>query len=128
MRKQFGQLAGLAHDRELGLYLSELEERFRDWREGRLGPSELSDFIHEFHVGWAREVFKTYTLLKRDQVVARAIGVGLLKESEVAEEIRHTLAGLIAHYRDNYQIDKNDPLSRLRDQAISMDAANDSQE
>jgi len=128
MRKQIGQLAGLAHDRELGLFLSELEEHFRDWREGRIGPSELSDFIHEFHDGWARDVFKTYTLSKRDQVVARAIGIGLLKESEVAEAIQHALAGLIAHYRDNYPIDKNDPLSRLRDQACSMDAAKDPQE
>ena len=124
-RKELARLAGLAHDRELGLYLSELEVHFRDWREGRIGPSELSDFIHEFHDGSARAVFKTYSLLKRDQLVARAVGIGLLKENEVAEEIRQSLAGLIDHYREDYQIDQDDPLSQLREKAESanwMDA------
>ena len=116
-RKELARLAGLAHDRELRLYLSELEVHFRDWREGRIGPSELSHFIHEFHDGSARDVFKTYNLLKRDQLVARAVGIRLLNENEVAEEIQKSLAGLIDHYREDYQIDQDDPLSQLREKA-----------
>jgi len=114
MRKELARLVGLAHDRELGLYLSDLEAHFRDWREGSIGPSDLSDLIHEFHDGSARAVFKTYSLLKSDQLVARAVGIGLLKENEVSEESRQSLASLIDHYREAYQIDNDDPLSQLR--------------
>ena len=44
-RRDVARLTALAHDRELGLYLSELEARFREWRAGRIGPSELSDLL-----------------------------------------------------------------------------------
>lgn len=127
-RRELARLTGLAHDRELGLYLSELEARFRKWREGRIGPSELSDFIHKFHGGSAREVFKTYRLLRRDQLVARALGIGLLKKDEVAEEIRESLADLIDHYRENYEIDREDPLWQVRQTVGSANAPDPGQE
>ena len=73
-RKHLAELAGLAHDRELELYLSELENRFREWRQGTISSTELSDFIHEFHDGSARAVYSTYTQMKRDEVAARALG------------------------------------------------------
>ena len=118
-RKQLVQLAQKAHDRELGMYFSELETHFREWRERRISPAELSDSIHAFHDGWARAVYKTYALLKRDQIVAHAIAVCLLNEDEVSGEIRETLAGLIAHFREDYQIDEDDPLLKLREQALA---------
>ena len=118
-KRRLAELSAIAHDRELDLYLSELEKRFRDWREGSIGPSELSDVIHEFHDGPARGVYSIHSTMKRDQLVARAIGVGLLTEDEVPDEIRGSLIDLIAHFRDNYQIDEDDPLFRLRGQAIS---------
>ena len=118
-KRRLAQLSSIAHDRELDLYLSELEKRFRDWREGSIGPSELSDVIHEFHDGPARGVYSIHSTMKRDQLVARAIGVGLLTEDEVPDEIRGSLIDLIAHFRDNYQIDEDDPLFRLRSRAIS---------
>ena len=114
IRKQLGELAGKAHDRELNLYLSDLESHFIDWREGSIGPTALSDFIHEFHDGAARAVYKTYTKLKRDQLVARAIGIGLLSEDEVPLEIKERLAEAIDYYREHYVIDEDDPLSKLR--------------
>ncbi len=114
MRKQLRELVEVAHDRELGLYLSELETRFGEWRDGQIGPTELSDFIHEFHDGSSRAVYKTYTILKRDQLVARAIGIGLLREDEVSEEIREMLSDSIAYFRGHYEIDEDDPLSKLR--------------
>jgi hypothetical protein len=114
VRKQLRELAGKAHDRELGLYLSDLENRFEDWRAGTISPIELSEFIHEFHDGASRAVYKTYTKLKRDQLVARAIGIGLLPEDEVPLEVKERLAGAIDYYREHYVIDEDDPLSKLR--------------
>ena len=81
---------------------------------GEISPSELSDLIHEFHDGSARSVYKTYSNLDREQLVARAIGIGLLEESEVSDEIRERLSSSIGFYRDHYEIDEGDPLARLR--------------
>jgi hypothetical protein len=114
LRKELRQLVETAHDRELGLYLSHLEGRFAEWRHDEIGPGELSDFIHEFHDGWARGVFKTHSILKPDQLVARALGIGLLSGDEVSEGLRQTLADAITYYRERYAIDENDPLSQLR--------------
>ena len=114
IRRQLRELTQMAHDRELGLYLSELESRFRQWREGEIGPSELSDLIHEFHEDAARAVHGTYTNLDEEQSVARAIGIGLLRQGEVPEEIRKRLSSSIDFYREHYQIDEDDPLAKLR--------------
>jgi hypothetical protein len=112
--KQMRALVGKAHDRELYLYLSELGKDFDEWRDEKISPVELSDRIHEFHDGAARAVYKTYTTLKRDQLVARAIGIGLLSEDEVSSEIKERLAGAIDYFREYYEIEEDDPLSKLR--------------
>lgn len=114
MRKQLRELAGIAHDRELSLYLSDLEARFAEWRSGEIHAEDLSGFIHEFHDGAARAVYKTYTILKRDQLVARGLGIGLLAEDEVPSNIIEMLADSITYYREHYEIDDDDPLSELR--------------
>jgi hypothetical protein len=127
-REHLAELAGLAHARELELYLSELENRFREWRQGTISSTELSDLIHEFHDGSARAVYSTYTQMKREEVVARAIGVGLLREEEVPSEIREPLEGLVSHFRHTYQIDEHDPLARLRSQGRLAGTDRDAQE
>jgi hypothetical protein len=114
IRKQSRELVGKAHDRELNLYLSELGKDFEEWRDGKISSIELSDRIHEFHDGSARAVYKTYTTLKRDQLVARAVGIGLLSEDEVSSEIKERLEGAIDYFREYYEIDEDDPLSKLR--------------
>ncbi len=114
IRKEMRQLVETAHDRELCLYLSYLEKRFAEWRNGQIDTGELSGFIHEFHDGTARAVYKTYTVLKPDQLVARALGIGLLRGEEVSEGLRHTLSDAINYYTEHCTIDENDPLSKLR--------------
>jgi hypothetical protein len=110
------ELTRKAHDRELRVYLDELEMRFKEWREGIISPSDLSNFIHEFHDISARHVYKTYTTLKQEELVARALGIGLLREEEVPSEIRERLSAAIDYYGQYYEIEEDDPLSRLRDQ------------
>ena len=113
-RKQLRELVAKAHDCELNLYIAELETSFDEWREGKITPSQLSGRIHEFHDGSSRAVYKTYTILKRDQLVARAIGIGLLKEEEVSDEIMEMFSGDIYYFREHYEIDDDDPLAKLR--------------
>ena len=103
-----------AHDRELGLYLSYLEKRFAEWRHREIGAGELSDFTHEFHDGRARGVFDTYSILEPDQLIARALGIGLLSGDEVSEGLRQTLTEVVTYFRERCAIDEDDPPSQLR--------------
>jgi hypothetical protein len=54
--------------------------------------------------------------LKRAELVAHAIGIGLLREEEVPGDVREMLSAAIDYYDEYYEIDDDDPLSRLRGQ------------
>jgi hypothetical protein len=69
------------------------------WRGGHLGPHELSDHIHEFHNGAARELFGLYTHVHPSQLVARAVANGLLSETEVPAALLTKLSRSIEFYR-----------------------------
>jgi hypothetical protein len=45
--------------------------------------SELSNAIHEFHQGDARDLWSTYQMPHHSMLVARAIALGLLSEDEL---------------------------------------------
>jgi hypothetical protein len=64
--------------------------------------------------GWARGAFKTYSILKPDQLVARALGIGLLSGDDFSEWLRQTVTDAITYYIEYYAIDENDPLPKLR--------------
>jgi hypothetical protein len=64
--------------------------------------------------GWARGLFRTYGVLKSDQLVARVLGIGLLNGGGVSEELRRSTTNMITYCREHCAIDENDPLSQLR--------------
>lgn len=99
-RKQLRKLSGVAYDRELSSELEALEGRFAEWRDGGIGPHELSDAIHEFHQGPSRKLFVFYAQVDPRIVVARAIAYGILKEGEVPSAILPKLGQMIEYYRD----------------------------
>jgi hypothetical protein len=102
-RRQLRELAGLAWDRERGAELAELEAAFRQWRAGELSPHELSDRIHRFHNGAARELYVLYTSrIHPSQLVARAVAADILAESEVPAELLPALASAIEFYRTDW--------------------------
>lgn len=99
-RRLLRELAGLAWDRELGAALGELEAAFHQWRAGDISPHELSDRIHRFHNGAARELYVRYTSpIHPSQLVARAVAAGILQEGEVPAELLPALASTIEFHR-----------------------------
>jgi hypothetical protein len=98
-RRRLRELAGLAHERELASELARLEEEFREWRKGRRSPHDVSESIHEFHDGVARELYGLYTRLDLESVVARAIALRLLDEDEVPRGLRHRLGARVEFFR-----------------------------
>ena len=97
-RKDLRRLAELAYERELNEELGALEESFHQWRCGSINAYDLSQAIHEFHDGPARDLYVSYNRLKPDLLVARAFARGVLTENDVAPSIRDALRSQIAHY------------------------------
>jgi len=98
-RKTLRQLAETAWKRELGSHLAELGKKFDEWRDGTINAFELSDLIHEFHQKPSRRVWGIYTGLKPDELVARAVAFGFLREDEVPEEVLALLRPQIEFFR-----------------------------
>ena len=98
-RRLFRELAALAHRRELEQALGELEACFRAWRSGEIDASELSDRIHEFHDGAAREAWKRYQSLEPEMSVPVALARRVLKEEDVPPELLEQLRRVVEAYR-----------------------------
>jgi hypothetical protein len=100
-RRELRRLASLAYERELGAALVALETRFREWHTGSLDVHELSDAIHQFHNGVARDLFVTYTRLEPRVAVAQAVARKVLRDDELPGMLRETLRPLIAFYEES---------------------------
>jgi hypothetical protein len=95
LKRAIRQLADMAYERELASALEALHQQFSSWRNGAIGPFELSDAIHRFHNGIARDLYNRYSsggIL--DGVVAGAIIRGTISAAEIPEVARERLAQL----------------------------------
>jgi hypothetical protein len=99
-RAELRTLAGEVYEWELGRELKLLDESFRQWREGNILSSELSDAIHEFHQHAAREIWSMYQRLKPPSVVARGLVMGALSEDAISPGLREKIKALSRHYED----------------------------
>ncbi len=97
--RQLRRLADLAYDRELSTALNELEAEFARWHAGEIVPLELSDLIHRFHDGIARDLWKEHTHVRPPQIVARAVATAVLAESDVGPALMPLLKMSIEFYR-----------------------------
>ena len=90
---------GQAHEEELRRALVPVAEAFKRWEHGELGSAELSDIIHRFHQGPARELFGRYNDTSYlELAVADAITVGVLDRQTVPAELLDHLARALAFY------------------------------
>ena len=90
--------AGEAHDEELRRALTPVAEAFKRWELGDLGSGDLSDIIHRFHQGPARELFVRYNTPHLELAVAHAITGGILDRQTIPAELLDHLAGALAFY------------------------------
>ena len=75
-----------------------VSERFRRWERGELGSSELSEIIHQFHQGPARELWVRYNTPHLEMAVAFAITTGLLARDTIPGELLEHLGGAMRFY------------------------------
>jgi hypothetical protein len=93
-------LVGLAYEVELGRELGKLAEHFDEWREGKIDAFDLTELVHKYHQGPARELWKRYADRPMVEMqVASAIARGILRREDVPEETWPYVEELIERYR-----------------------------
>jgi hypothetical protein len=92
--------AGEAHEEELRRALVPLAEAFDRWKSGGIASSELSNLIHKFHQGPARQLFVKYDTNHLEAPVAHAIVTGVLEKNKIPPELLEQLAAWIKFYED----------------------------
>lgn len=97
--RQARELATVAREAELSEALRELDVLFADWREARIDAFQLSDAIHQFHDGQARDLFKMYSGLRPEDLAARAIAHELVPPAQIPRDLRRALGDRIEHWR-----------------------------
>ena len=90
-RKELRRLAGLAYERELAKALESLEGNFKRWRKNKITAFELSELIHKFHNGIARDLWSFYTTGNTELNVKHAIAEGIILETEISPGILEKL-------------------------------------
>ena len=98
-RKALRRWASIAHDRELGAELAKLGAAIETWRAGKYSPHAVSEQIHQFHDGVARDLFRFYTRASPESAVAQAIVGCVIAETELPPDLLAALAPLVQFYR-----------------------------
>jgi hypothetical protein len=100
IKKDIQNLAAKAHEEELRRALLILSEKFDQWRSGSLTSFELTEQIHKFHNGDARELFKRYEYIAQELAVAMAIANGILPQDSISPEIIDALSRQIEGFKE----------------------------
>lgn len=79
--------------------LEQLDAKFVRWRNGELAGEELHEAIHEYHQNESRQLWSVYRNLKRDQIVARGVGMGSIPAEQLSGTLQAKLANTIGWYK-----------------------------
>ena len=103
IRKKFQELANLAWHRELDEQIALLAKRFDEWREKKIDCFQLNDFIHKFHNGPSRKIWKHYDYFDAETIVSIAVASGILKKEEIPQDILQYIDQRIESYKKSIQ-------------------------
>ncbi len=112
VKRELRRLRDQAWEAELATALGELEAKFTEWRDGKIGAFELNEHVHRFHQGSSREVYNRYNGLDREIAVARGVALGLIPRESVPEEVLGDIARSIAFFEE--QLEADGPPGRSR--------------
>ena len=100
IKRKIRELAGQVYEKDLAGELTKLAEHFEAWKRGEIDSFDLSDLIHKFHQGPARELFSRYNTPGIEHtLVAHAVVRGLLEREDIPDDVWPHLEGLVEMYR-----------------------------
>lgn len=98
IRRLVREYAAIAHERELADALGRLGAEFARWERKELSSHDLSDAIHQFHQGPARDIWAKYNTNHLEPALGMAVATGILRKGEIPEELLEHLAGRVDYY------------------------------
>jgi len=90
VKRQLREMVGAAHEAALRQALTKLEEEFGRWQRGEIDPFELTDRIHRFHQGPAREIYKQFGEVRTadlPMLAAYGIAAKLVELDQAPQEV-----------------------------------------
>ena len=100
LKRLLREYAAAAHEEELRRALLPISEAFGRWERRELGSGELTEIIHRFHQGPARDLWVRYNTPHLEMVVAFAITTGVLGRDTIPAELLAHLAGAMRFYEE----------------------------
>jgi len=100
IKRLLREYAAVAHEEELRRALLPISEAFRRWERGEPGSGELTEIIHRFHQGPARDLWVRYNTPNLEMVVAFAITTGVLDRGTLPAELLEHLGGAMRFYEE----------------------------
>jgi hypothetical protein len=100
IKRLLREYAGAAHEEELRRALLPVSEAFGQWARRELSSGALSEIIHRFHQGPARELWVRYNASHLEMPVAFAITTGVLARETIPAELLEHLAGALRFYEE----------------------------
>ena len=94
------EYAAEAHEEELRRALIPVAEASARWERGELGSGELSEIIHTFHQGPARELWVRYNSGHLEMAVASAVARGVLSRESIPAEVMDHITGAMRFYEE----------------------------
>jgi len=104
-RRRLRDLAGRAYDRALERELGHLWSDFEAWQRDEINPHELSERIHRFHDGAARDLYAVYRRGDPAHLVAAAYTDGRLSREEIGGALFGGIRDLIEADADRSEHD-----------------------
>ena len=99
-KKHLRALAQRAYEAELSLALNALHGKFQKWQAKEISPWDLTEDIHKFHDGTARDLYKFYEMSSNVELsVAHAVATGILAFEEIEENCQPLLQSTIDYLR-----------------------------
>ena len=100
IKRLLREYAAVAHEEDLRRALVPVAEAFRRWELKELDSVALSEIIHEFHQGPARDLWVRYNAADLEMAVAFAIATGVLSRDTIPAEPLDHLAGPMRFYEE----------------------------
>jgi len=97
-KRELRRIVALAYERELSAALATLEEQFRRWRAGEIGPHDLGEAIHGFHQGPNRTLWSRYNEGYGYLAAVAAVATGIVAQHEAAADLMEILKPRLAAF------------------------------
>src|SRR5262245_140177 len=108
IKRLLREYAAAAHEEDLRRALLPVADAFKRWERQELDSGELSEIIHKFHQGPARDLWSRYNSGHLEMAVAFAIMTGVLKRDTIPGELLDHLAGAIRFYEEDRATSEED--------------------